>query len=238
MWIKNEAFPVKTTKMKKSIKRILQTGTTVHILVTIPEQKTGRENARENRNRKPQRETGTENRKGKPEGKTGTENAGEQEVSVPEERKMTLSQDMIHIYGQFALAGIAGLCAATDLLCGKIFNAVTVPGFMLGVLYRAQLAGAAGILEALCSAGFTIAVLYPFFRRGGLGAGDIKLLAAVSAFMPSEFYLRCFAGTFLLGAAMGVLCLLWTRGKKHTVHLAVPAAVSVLLYLMGVYGGA
>lgn len=133
------------------------------------------------------------------------------------------------------LGCLAVACAATDLSCGRVFNLVTVPGLFLGVLCSVQRAGAAGILEAVCGAAFTILVLYPFFRAGGLGAGDIKLLAAVSAFMPPEAYLRCFALSFGAGAVLGVLRLVRTRGKVHTVHFAVPVAAAVLLYLAGVY---
>ncbi len=69
----------------------------------------------------------------------------------------------------------------------------------------------------------------------GLLAGDIKLLAAVSGFLPSEEYLLCFAGAFAIGAAYGAARLLWTRGRVHTVHFAVPVAASVLMHLTGIF---
>ena len=99
-------------------------------------------------------------------------------------------------------------------------------------MYRA---GASGILEILCAAVFTGMILYPFYRAGGLGAGDIKLLTAVAAFMPSETYLRCFAGAFVIGAVLGVIRLLRTGGRVHKVHFAVPVAASVFLHLAGMY---
>ena len=88
--------------------------------------------------------------------------------------------------GDAALGCITAVCAATDLCCGKVFNMVTVPGLVLGIVFRAEHNGAAGILEVLCAAGFTVLVLFPFYSLGGIGAGDIKLLAAVSAFIPEE----------------------------------------------------
>ena len=133
------------------------------------------------------------------------------------------------------LACMAAVCALTDLWCGKVFNAVTVPGLALGTICCISSAGAEGFLGVLCSTAFTVAVLYPFFRAGGLGAGDIKLLAAVSAFMAPEAYLRCFCGAFVIGLAAGLLLLLFTRGKRHKVHFAVPVAASVLLHLARLY---
>ena len=137
--------------------------------------------------------------------------------------------------GDAALGCITAVCAATDLCCGKVFNMVTVPGLVLGIVFRAEHNGAAGILEVLCAAGFTVLVLFPFYSLGGIGAGDIKLLVAVSAFIPEENYLRCLAGAFLIGAAAGIIKITVTKGKEHTVHFAVPVALSVMLYLTGVY---
>lgn len=134
-----------------------------------------------------------------------------------------------------ALGCLAAVSAATDLYCGKVYNIVTVPGLCLGVLLAVWQSGAAGILDILCAAGFTVMLLLPFYMAGGLGAGDIKLLAAISAFMPGKEYLRCFAGAFIIGAAAGLVRLCVTRGKGHTLHFAVPVALSVLLYLAGVY---
>ncbi len=130
---------------------------------------------------------------------------------------------------------LAAVCAATDLYGGRVYNAVTVPGLCLGTCFAVLRAGPAGILEVLCAAGFTVLILFPFYTAGGLGAGDIKLLAAVSAFMPAETYLRCFAGAFGIGAALGILQLTRSRGTVHTMHFALPVAASVFLHLAGLY---
>jgi hypothetical protein len=53
--------------------------------------------------------------------------------------------------------------------------------------------------------------------------------------MPAQDYLRCFAGAFLMGAAAGILRLLLTKGRGHTVHMAVPVAASVMIHLAGLY---
>ena len=134
-----------------------------------------------------------------------------------------------------ALACLAGVSAVTDLMLGKIYNAVTIPGLLAGIAFSAYRGGAPGILEFLCAAAFTVMALFPFYKAGGLGAGDIKLLAAVSAFMPAEAYLRCFAGAFVIGACIGAVKLLRSRGAVHKVHFAVPVAASVFLYIAGLY---
>ncbi|MDO5476461.1 MAG: A24 family peptidase [Eubacteriales bacterium] len=139
------------------------------------------------------------------------------------------------VYRGALLGVLAAGSAVTDLYCGKVLNVVTVPALCLGILLSILQAGAVGILELLCAAGFTVLVLFPFYRAGGLGAGDIKLMAAVSVFMPAESFLCCFAASFALGAAAGILQLILSKGKRHMVHFAVPIAVSVLLHLAGMY---
>ena len=85
--------------------------------------------------------------------------------------------------GNAALGCLAAVSAATDLCCGKIYNFVTVPGLCLGAVLAAQRSGAAGLLDIFCAAGFTVLVLIPFYRAGGLGAGDIKLLSELPGFL-------------------------------------------------------
>ncbi len=138
-------------------------------------------------------------------------------------------------YGTAALGCMAAVSAATDLFCGKVYNIVTVPGLCLGVFLAVHRSGAAGLLDILCAAGFTVLLLFPFYRAGGLGAGDIKLLAAISAFLPAKDYLCCFAAAFAIGAVSGLVRLAVSRGRKRTIHFAVPVAVSVLLHLAGLY---
>ena len=147
---------------------------------------------------------------------------------------MVLAEDAV-FFRNTALGCMAAACAVTDLCCGKVFNLVTVPGLFFGILLCAGSCGAEGILNIMCCVAFTIVFLYPFFRAGGLGAGDIKLLAAVSAFLEPEEYLLCFGCAFVLGAGIGLLRLLRSGGRMHTVHFAVPVAASVLLHLAGVY---
>ena len=141
----------------------------------------------------------------------------------------------ISLAADIVLISLAVLSAATDLYRGKIHNAVTVPGLLAGLFFSVQQSGAPGILDVFCAVGFTGLVLFPFYKAGGLGAGDIKLLAAVSAFMPSGDYLHCFAASFAAGAAIGIIRLVWTKGEVHRVHFALPVAMSVLLYLAGFY---
>ena len=126
------------------------------------------------------------------------------------------------VFGDAVLGCLTAVSAATDLYCGRVYNFVTVPGLCAGILLAIHRSGAAGLLDVLCAAGFTVMILVP-------------LLAAVSAFMPAGEYLRCFAGAFIIGACIGIGHLILTGGREHRVHFAVPVAASVLLHFAGMY---
>ena len=92
------------------------------------------------------------------------------------------SEGWISLAADIVLVCLAVFSAATDLYRGKVYNAVTMPGLLAGLAFSVQRAGAPGILDVFCAVGFTGLVLFPFYKAGGLGAGDIKLLAAVSGY--------------------------------------------------------
>ena len=119
-------------------------------------------------------------------------------------------------------------------------HVISVTAWVLALSFTGDtlMEGCLKILSGILAGGLLLAVSLILDRvlgRESLGGGDIKLLAAVSGFLPSEEYLLCFAGAFAIGAAYGAARLLWTRGRVHTVHFAVPVAASVLMHLTGIF---
>src|SRR6202034_1502829 len=75
-------------------------------------------------------------------------------------------------------------------------NALTVPLLLTGVAYHALAGGLHGLQASLLGMLFGFAVLIVPYAMGGIGGGDVKLMAAVGAWlcMPLTFYV------FVLGA--------------------------------------
>jgi prepilin peptidase CpaA len=84
------------------------------------------------------------------------------------------------LFQNFALA-VAVVAAAWDVRTRRIPNIVTFGAALLAVVLHGYMDGwhAAGLAVAGWAAG--IALFFPFFALGGLGAGDVKLLGAVGA---------------------------------------------------------
>ena len=90
-----------------------------------------------------------------------------------------------------AVVIVATCCAAvTDIRTFKIYHAVTVPLLLSGIFFRLLLGGWAGLGDSLAGAFFGFASLLVFYILGGMGAGDVKLMAGVGAWlgMPLTFH--------------------------------------------------
>ena len=117
------------------------------------------------------------------------------------------------------LAGSLAISLVSDLRSRRIPNLVTLPAFALALLLRGLLGGWDGP-DGLASGlvGFAIAFV-PFVLlawAGGMGMGDVKLVAVVGACVGSErilFALLCIA---LVGGLQGLLALLWTGTLRRT----------------------
>jgi prepilin peptidase CpaA len=76
---------------------------------------------------------------------------------------------------------LAIVAAAWDLRTRKIPNVLTFGAALAAVLVHGYLEGWNGLGLSLAGWAAGLALFLPFFALGGLGAGDVKLLAAVGA---------------------------------------------------------
>jgi prepilin peptidase CpaA len=77
-----------------------------------------------------------------------------------------------------------GLAAcATDVCTRRIPNALTGPAVLLGFAAHAWLPGGQGAWHAAIGLVVGLAVFFPFFALGGMGGGDVKLMAALGSWI-------------------------------------------------------
>src|SRR5262245_30382896 len=88
------------------------------------------------------------------------------------------------------------VAAVMDVWKFKVYNVLTVPLLLSGLAYHAVAGGIQGLPGSLLGALFGFGVLVVMYAMGGMGAGDVKLMAAIGAWlcMPLTFHV------FLLGA--------------------------------------
>jgi prepilin peptidase CpaA len=104
-----------------------------------------------------------------------------------------------------AVALVAATTAALlDLRARRIPNWLTVTAFGGGLALNAWASGPNGLLWSLGGAGLGLLLLLPFYAVRGVGAGDVKLLAAMGAVLGLTTLLWVALFTALIGGAMSL----------------------------------
>lgn len=102
---------------------------------------------------------------------------------------------------------VLSLALYTDLKSGKIYNKLTFPAFLLGVVFNGMTDGWKGSLLALQGGLVGIAILFPFFALGWLKAGDVKLMAVLGAFKGTSFVLHDVLFSLVSGGVIAAVLL-------------------------------
>jgi prepilin peptidase CpaA len=106
----------------------------------------------------------------------------------------------------------AGLAAATDVWSRRIPNWVTLGTFLIGIVLNTRLHGVDGALAAFAGAALGLGLLLPFYLLGVIGAGDVKLLAALGAVLGPQALITVAIYGALVGGLMSVT-ILGMRGQ-------------------------
>lgn len=93
----------------------------------------------------------------------------------------------------------------TDTLHTKIPNLANLGLIIVGVSYNLYISGPTGLLASLLGLGAGLLLLIIPYLMGGMGAGDVKALAALGALLgPADVY-QVFLYVALAGGAMAIL---------------------------------
>lgn len=101
------------------------------------------------------------------------------------------------------------IAVVTDVVRHRIPNLLVVVMLSCGVILAASLLHAAGLTAALQGALVGFLILMPFYVLGGMGAGDVKLLAAIGTFLGPWGVLVAGIATLAAGGILGFGTILW-----------------------------
>ena len=102
------------------------------------------------------------------------------------------------------LASVLIICTVTDLLYKKIYNLVLIPALLFAIGYNWYQGGWSGLGQSLLGMLVGLLILIIPFARGGMGAGDVKLLGFIGALKGAAFVLYSAIG---MGLAGGIIAL-------------------------------
>ena len=109
------------------------------------------------------------------------------------------------------LVAVLAVAVVTDLRSRRIPNLLTFPALGLGILLNSAFLGLDGLKTSGEAALLAMAILLPLYMFKGLGAGDVKLMAAIGALKGPEFLIYTFAWAAIFGGGMAMLGLLRSR---------------------------
>jgi prepilin peptidase CpaA len=114
---------------------------------------------------------------------------------------------------QGAVICIVAAAVAVDLKSRRIPNALTIPASIAGLVVNMAMHGSSeGIWVAFTGLAIAMAPPLIFFMLGGMGGGDVKLLASIGAWLGPEGALSVLLYTALAGGVMSGVMVLAKRG--------------------------
>jgi len=102
-------------------------------------------------------------------------------------------------------AGIALAACVTDLRTRRVPNVLTLGAAGVALAYHAATNGGPGILAAVLGWAVGLLVFLPLFALRGIGGGDVKLLAALGAWLGPSMVLSVAAFAALAGGLFALV---------------------------------
>jgi len=107
------------------------------------------------------------------------------------------------LYAASALT-VATVAAVWDVKTRKIPNVLTVPCFLAGLLLHYYFQGFAGLGNSAAAGAIAFVIFFLFFLAGGMGGGDVKLVAAVGALVGTHLLPQVLVSTALVGGVLAI----------------------------------
>lgn len=119
-----------------------------------------------------------------------------------------------------ALAVLLSIAVWHDVRTRRIPNRLVLAGLPAGLFLNTVLpagaglfsdpAGAIGLLASLAGAAVGLATLLPLYAMGAMGAGDVKLMAMIGAFLGPQSVIGAALLSLLAGGVLALAVACWT----------------------------
>ncbi len=120
--------------------------------------------------------------------------------------------------GNAVLTCLLGLALGYDIACRRIPNLLTGVGLLVGLALSILVTNGIGLGNSLLGALAGFAVMLPLYTLRAMGAGDVKLMAAVGAFLGPMQVLGAALLTFAAGGVLSLTAALWSRSLSRVLN--------------------
>lgn len=97
----------------------------------------------------------------------------------------------------------------------KVPNWITFPMVLSGLVYHTVANGWTGCQASLLGIGCGLLCLLPLYAIGGMGAGDVKLMAGIGAWLGAATTWNAFLVTVVVGAVMAIVMVARSGRIQH-----------------------
>ena len=122
---------------------------------------------------------------------------------------MNVGASLANHWPIWLVSAVLVLAAIVDGVRLRVPNWVTYPLIAAGWLYSGVAFGWAGLGWSLGGTAVGLALLLPAYAVGGMGAGDVKLLAGVGAWIHATHTFHAFCVSAIVGAVLAVAMVAW-----------------------------
>jgi prepilin peptidase CpaA len=123
----------------------------------------------------------------------------------------TVAHGMTTNWHVWLLSGVLVVAAVIDGWKLKVPNWITLPLIISGWVYGTACFGWQGLGWSVVGTALGLGLLLPAYAIGGMGAGDVKLLAGVGAWVGATATLYAFCVSAIFGGIIAVTMVVLTR---------------------------
>lgn len=128
---------------------------------------------------------------------------------------MTLLQNFAEHWPIWLVSIVLVVAAVIDGWMLKVPNWITFPMIATGWIYSFVAGGWTGLGWSFLGSVVGLMLLFILYSVGGMGAGDVKLLAGIGAWVHVDHTLNIFIATTIVGAVMALIMIGWSGQWKH-----------------------
>lgn len=137
---------------------------------------------------------------------------------------------------QIVLALVVLTAGVYDFKFRRVPNWLVLAGLVIGIALNTFLYEMAGLWLALKGLGLAFAIYFPLYLIRGMGAGDVKLMAAVGSIVGPSNWFGIFVLTAILGGLLGIVVVL-LKGRMRRTFSNIGWILRSLLYRQAPYAG-
>jgi len=139
-----------------------------------------------------------------------------------------MTPELMGLVVLMVLAVLLLLATREDVRSHRIPNKLVLVGVFLGLAlngllpaghgFNSVMPGGLGWLAAVKGLALGVAVLLPIYLLRAMGAGDVKLMGMVGAFLGPGDLIGAVVATFIAGGVMALVVALWSRQLINMLH--------------------